>query len=342
MIVKRRGVVKGAAVSTNGVGPMATLDLEQLVHRVPRVAINPGPTLFTIAADLVGAGRGSPNEWLRAARAELAPSDFAILRPISARSGEFTPGRVNGALEGDIREVLEQIATLPIEDLLEDIAFTYGSSPPPPWSTVARQPRRWLVLYARALGRVWRGIREPWSAAAPLIEREAERVATAAERGALPELMSGVHHRARVRDGVWLLEDVERRELQVPEAGLTMTPVLGGPGAGRARYNDDGVLKGIIYPLPGAIRVLDGEVLPPAAALEVLLGNQRTTILRMLDQPRAAGRLAEAMVATPGAATHHLKAMEGAGLVVRERAGRTVVVHRTKRGDALLGLYDGA
>ena len=58
------------------------------------------------------------------------------------------------------------------------------------------------------------------------------------------------------------------------------------------------------------------------------------------DEPLAAGAVAEAIIATPGAATHHLRALEGAGLIVRERSGRNVIVHRTARGTNLLGLYN--
>jgi DNA-binding MarR family transcriptional regulator len=45
-------------------------------------------------------------------------------------------------------------------------------------------------------------------------------------------------------------------------------------------------------------------------------------------------------MAVPSAATHHVGALETAGLVVRERDGRRVMVHRTSRGTRLVGLYD--
>jgi DNA-binding transcriptional ArsR family regulator len=322
----------------------ASLDLAQLEDRPPRVAVTPGASLFGVAADVVGANRGSPREWVAAARAQLEPADLAVLKPIGARPGEFTPGRVliNGVNALDnVADELERIATLPVEYLLDDIAFAFGSSPPPPWDVVARHPRRWLLRYARAMGRVWSGLQEPWAAAAALVDREIERVETAAARGALPELMAGLHHRAEVRDGVWRLADLDRLALRLSERGLVITPVLGGPGAARATYNEAGILRAITYPLPGAIRVLTGELPPPAQALESLLGAQRARILQVLDRPVAAGRVAEAIFTTPAATTHHLRALETAGLIVRERSGRFVIVHRTARGDALLGLYRG-
>jgi DNA-binding MarR family transcriptional regulator len=43
---------------------------------------------------------------------------------------------------------------------------------------------------------------------------------------------------------------------------------------------------------------------------------------------------------SPSGITHHLGALEGAGLIARERLGRRVLVHRTTRGTRLLALYE--
>jgi DNA-binding transcriptional ArsR family regulator len=40
--------------------------------------------------------------------------------------------------------------------------------------------------------------------------------------------------------------------------------------------------------------------------------------------------------------THHLTALERAGLVTRERDGRHVWVHRSARGSELAAIYDRA
>ena len=322
----------------------ATLDFALFERRAPRVAITPGPTLFILAADVAGAGRGTPSEWIKASRAELDSSDLAILAPTGGRPGSFSPGCLiqpdDQVPSSNVADELERIATLPAEALLEDIAFACGPSPEPPWDAVARQPERWLILYARALGRIWRGIQEPWAAARPLVEREVERVETAATRGALPELSASFHHRAHARGGQWRMSHDEPLALHLPPDGLVITPILNGPGTARANFHDDGTLSAIHYPLLGATKVLSGEVLPPAAALESLLGTKRTSILRLLEKPRHAGAAAKAIAATPGAASHHLRALEEAGLVIRERDGQHVIVHRTARGTALLELYD--
>jgi DNA-binding transcriptional ArsR family regulator len=294
-----------------------------------------------VAADVAGAGRGVPDEWLAAARTQLGQSDLEALAPLGAPPGECNPGRITcGGVETEsVADEVDRIATLPVDDLLEDIDFACGPGPAPRWNFVRRNPRRWLVSYATALARIWNGIREPWGETTVLVDREQERVETASEYGTLSELPAGIAG-AEVYDGSWCFPDPEPLPLHLSEEGLTLRPVIGGPGAFGLTYHDDGLLTSITYPLPGAAGIVLGRRLPPRAALEALLGTQRTTILRHLDQPRSAGGLAKAMVATPGAATHHLRALEAAGLIVRERAGRTVRVHRTHRGSRLLSLYE--
>jgi len=46
--------------------------------------------------------------------------------------------------------------------------------------------------------------------------------------------------------------------------------------------------------------------------------------------------------AVPSAATHHVSALAAAGLVLRDRSDRSLLVRRTARGDALVALYDAA
>jgi DNA-binding transcriptional ArsR family regulator len=123
---------------------------------------------------------------------------------------------------------------------------------------------------------------------------------------------------------------------------LTIAPVLGGPGCSLLMFPEEGLLSQVLYPLPGVLRMLDGDVQAPASALEALLGSQRAAILRMLDRPCPAGDVARRLTMTPGGVTHHLKALEASGLIVRERDARNVLVHRTARGTLLLGLYESA
>lgn len=324
-------------------GPWATLDLRKLRPDAVRVAVHPGPSLFALAADVAGARRGTPAALVAAARAELQPSDLAALAPIGVPRGRYVPGCLSTIAydgPGDVASMVERIATLPVDRLLEDVAFASGPFSRTPWRELTNQPRRWLVRYACALARVWNAMRAPWRASGELLDREVERVRTAVARGALPALLAGLHHAAQVRDGRWRVPDHESRTLRPPGDGVRLTPVLAGPGAARVQYSDDGQLVAIVYPLLGPARVRADVSREQPAALEALIGAKRATILRFLDRPRHAGSVARAIGATPGSTTHHLRALEGAGLVIRERVGRQVIVRRTSRGSDLLDLYE--
>jgi DNA-binding MarR family transcriptional regulator len=81
----------------------------------------------------------------------------------------------------------------------------------------------------------------------------------------------------------------------------------------------------------------------PDDALTALLGEQRSAIVRFLDDaPATCGRIARALHLVPGGVTHHLRALEAAGLIQRTRDGRHVQVELTARGRALHALYQQA
>jgi DNA-binding transcriptional ArsR family regulator len=319
---------------------VAALELSELERRPVRLEVSPAPTLFALVADVAGARRGAPHEWLARVRSTLDRRDLPILAPIAARPGAFVPASVvprRGADAGELADELDRIAELPADVLLEDIEFACGPEPEGAWAPVARAPRRWLPRYAETLRRAWRGVRRPWAEAAELFEREVRRVGVACARGTAAELLPGIHPRASVEDGHWKLADPDLTTLHLGEQGLSLLPMLGGSDSGRAGIRDDGTLEWIAYPLAGAWAEQARRV---PAELAALIGEQRARLLRALDSPRSVGRLAETLMAVPSAATHHVGALETAGLVVRERDGRRVMVHRTSRGTRLVGLYD--
>jgi DNA-binding transcriptional ArsR family regulator len=317
----------------------ASLELSELERRPVRIEVSPAPTLFALAADAAGARRGAPRGWTDRVRSALDARDLALLEPIAAQPGAFIPASVvprRGGDAGAVGHELDRIAELPSEVLLEDIEFACGPDPVSAWASVARSPRPWLARYADALRRAWRGVRRPWTDAAELFEREVRRVGVACARGTCAELLTGIHPRARVDEGRWQLADPDLETLHLGEQGLTLLPMLGGSDSARAGVRDDGTLEWIAYPLAGAWATPAGS----AGELEALVGAQRARLLRSLDIPRSVGRLAETLMAVPSAATHHVGALETAGLVVRERDGRRVMVHRTSRGTRLVGLYE--
>jgi DNA-binding transcriptional ArsR family regulator len=113
--------------------------------------------------------------------------------------------------------------------------------------------------------------------------------------------------------------------------GVVLRPLLV-PGVRLVDVDEADRLCAISYPVKPA-----GDDAP--AALDELLAPSRAAILRSLDRPTPAGGLAESLGFSPSGITHHLGALERAGLIARERLGRRVLVHRTDRGTGLLALY---
>jgi DNA-binding transcriptional ArsR family regulator len=210
------------------------------------------------------------------------------------------------------------------------------------WSVVARAPHRWRDAYLMAMRRAWSALAPLWAEAAPLLDREVERVGTALARGAFAPLLDGLHPRGHVKDDNWVVDGASRTiATNLCLAPMVTTPSVYVLGTAEGTTDDDGPIAYLAYPVPGARRLLDQSHLPSnrATPLVALLGAPRAAIIQRLDSPTPPGRLARALLLSASAITHHLTALERAGLVTRERNGRHVLVHRTARGTTLLHLY---
>jgi hypothetical protein len=94
------------------------------------------------------------------------------------------------------------------------------------------------------------------------------------------------------------------------------------------------------YPLPGLDTFLAGRApaVDPLDPLEMLLGSVRATILRVAGgQPL--GEIGRRVGCRPATLTYHCDMLDKAGLVLRERAGQRIILHRTSRGEALVRLF---
>jgi hypothetical protein len=314
-----------------------------LTARQVRMASSPLATLTELSFEACGRPKGSPSSWPVAVREALWPGDLALLGPVFCPGGPpyvpdcLVPRPASHLVSFD--DELDRLAAVAADQLAMEIEAdgVLGS----PWSMVARAPRRWLDGYVPAMRRAWSAVEPLWRRAAPLMEREVERVGVALARGALDQVIDGLHRSSHVHDDRWFLYSHPLPETVAED--LVLAPMVIGSGALLVTTERDAVTY-VAYPLPGARRVAhhDGDLDCGAggAGLEVLLGGPRATILRRLDQPVTAGRLSADLQLAPGAITHHLRALERAGLITRERDGRNVVVHRRARGTSLLHLYE--
>ena len=173
--------------------------------------------------ELGGTPLGAPRGWRRSVTSTLSARDLAVLRPfVNSRPCDLPscmcilPHRTmtgSASLEDD----LERIAGIGPD------VFAAQLPSDGIWDEVARNPGRWLARFARAVRRACGGMREPWTHASGVFDREAERLGVAAVRGTERELIA-----ARFSTPMWRLEGPAPDGADL-RPRLRMVPMLGGP-----------------------------------------------------------------------------------------------------------------
>lgn len=323
-------------VDLTGVGLLAATGQQA------RIAATPLATVTELIFETFGRSKGSPSQWLTRLRAAFGTCDIATvaLAPVCGPAGPpFIPDCLMPRPEAPFPsfvDELDQVAAVSSDELLAELeaAEFRGSA----WSVAAEAPDRWLDAYLVALRLAWECIQPWWEGAAPLLEREAERMGAALAWGSLGEQLAQLYPDYRISG-----DGRRHRPWYAPTAlapDLVLAPMVVGPGGSLVGTDADRIHY-LGYPLPGAHRLIAGNgPHPNATPLDELLGTPRADILRRLDRPMSAGGLADELLFTPSAISHHLKALERTGLVVRERNGQRVLVHRSARGTALLHIYE--
>jgi DNA-binding transcriptional ArsR family regulator len=317
-------------------GPMPDLVGQQV-----RVSAAPLVTVTMLLMETLGDPKGSPPAWYGPVGSSLKSEDLATFSPmVGSRTPRFFPGCLlpaPTAFAPTFEEQLGQVAAVSPDELVCDLVR--HDLVDTPWAQVASAPQMWLDAYIACLRRAWTGAQPLWRRAQPLIEREVTRIGAAVVQGTFDVLMGELSPRLTVVDGCWKMTRHEDLFPVAPE--IVLVPIVAGPKALFLDQNADDLAYSVAYPLPHAWR--SGEPDDRASkgdSLTALLGEPRAGLLRRLEQPVTPGSLAESMIYAPSAISHHLHALEKAGLVERERHGRHILVHRTGRGTALLNLYD--
>ena len=317
----------------------------QEVRRRPfRAAVTPLPSLQAALVEAVGNPRkGMPIAWRRAIRAHLRQRDHETLAPFVTPDQTLVPDPLLGMAEPpgeSLKSAIERMLATPDDELLAEVELCRTATGHTAWNEVERDPRRWLRSYIGTLLRAWKGFGPVWRRAQPTLDREVERIGVATARDAQLELLDGLLATGHVVDERWTLpcNFADGRKV-FPETGLVLIPLVAGDGGSIIDVAGP-TMRRIGYPVPRLTDLSAEQARGPA--LEDLVGVPRAQILRALDRPTSIGRLAESLRAVPSAATHHVGALEAAGLVVRERRGRQVIVQLTARGQSLLELYEEA
>jgi DNA-binding transcriptional ArsR family regulator len=313
------------------------------VRRSPfRVSVTPLPSLHAAVREAAGGkASGMPLAWSESIRRHLRTQDYTTLAPLATPGATLIPDPLVGLADPpgeSLKDGIERMMATPDDLLLGEIGECLAATRNEAWREAQRDPSRWLRRYVASLLRAWKGFGPIWRQARPALGREVERIGMSAALDAQLELLDGLLVDGGVQDGRWYCpcEFYEGR-VRFPEKGVVLMPLLAGERRQVLVVQDD-VMAVICYPVR-PLRGVAGRDLPEAA-LETLLGAPRAAILRALGCPISIGRLAEALRSVPSAATHHVGALEAAGLVTRDRSGRHVLVRRTERGEALLALYE--
>jgi DNA-binding transcriptional ArsR family regulator len=318
------------------------VEADEVRRRPFRAALTPLPSLHSALMDTVGTGRkGTPTAWRAAIRAHLRAKDYETLAPLVSRSQTLVPDQLLGLVDPpgeSLKDGIERMAATPEDELMAEIAQCRTASGNDAWELAERDPTRWLRRYITSLLHAWNGFAPIWSQAAAARDREVERIGVASALDAQLEFLDGLVAPAVVKGGRWCFQSkFSEGPMRLPETGLVLLPLVAGDG-GYIVEAHAGTITRVCYPLRPVISV-DGHD-PPGAALEALLGVTRAEILRGLDRPVSIGGLAQGLQVVPSAATHHVGALEAAGLAARDRSGRWVMVRRTTRGARLMELYD--
>jgi len=120
----------------------------------------------------------------------------------------------------------------------DDMELQYGGRPPERWQSALVRPRAFFDAYVRDCAVVWSAMRSRLGDPQPILDREAERVGTAAGRGALPEMLASMLPGARLRGRQLVLPARRDKRLAIGSDGLVIVPMLASvrgqrPPAGR-------------------------------------------------------------------------------------------------------------
>jgi hypothetical protein len=206
-----------------------------------------------------GQPTGPPTSWQRALRKALEPADLMALSAVFRPSGTpYLPDSLfprPTTFTASFNDELERVAAVPGDELASEIEEQGLLASR--WSVVARAPHRWRDAYLMAMRRAWSGLAPLWAQAAPLLDREVERVGTALARGAFSPLLDGLHPRGHVKDDHGVVDGASR----TIATDLRLVPMVTTPrhsllGTADGTTDDDGDVVYLAFPVPGARRLL--------------------------------------------------------------------------------------
>jgi DNA-binding transcriptional ArsR family regulator len=309
--------------------------------------LSPMPTVVEAVRDVVGSRRPAVlSTWQRRLLRTTMPGRMlralAAFRPTSMASDGAPNPLLAAAPRASMREELERLAATPPEALGSAVEHALQSGRPTgPWMQLHRAPAAWLEDYIGGVRAIWAEVRPLWANAHDRLAHEVEQLEVVSSLGFAGGLAAGRALPGRLEaDALVLPSHTEQSGRLTISRSVELVPLLADVPAGSWGDDYGQRLLSLRYPLPPP-RAAEAAA-PARDSLEALLGRSRASVLLALDDVRSPGEVAERLFLTPSGVSHHLAALEAAGLVTRSRRGRRVTIRRTTRGITLLALYDRA
>jgi DNA-binding transcriptional ArsR family regulator len=233
----------------------------------------------------------------------------------------------------DIERELEEIRQTPADRARTEIDRALeGQALERPTLRVLRSPDAPTRL-AELLILLWRRLLEPsWSSVRELLERDVAYRARRLAEGGLARLFGDLSPRVVLRGRRLRVQQRTTATVELGPSGLLL-----GPSAfiwpRVATMLEPPVL---IYPARGTAALLGHTPHEHAHSLARLIGSTRAEILSTLGEASSTTHVAHRLARSRGNVADHLAVLLEAGLVARQRAGRSVMYTRTPLGEAPL------
>ncbi|HEY1624324.1 MAG TPA: DUF5937 family protein [Streptosporangiaceae bacterium] len=286
--------------------------------------------------------------WADWVRAELSAKPLRLPRlwPLINTGQDHIPEFLCPAPAGqrpDIKDELARLRATPVEAVRGSLRRVFETGPWPdsatdldgdPAGSLAEIAAEYAEFFARLIAPHWERIQSVLDADITY------RTGLLARGGALA-LFGDMHPDLRWADGLLSIEDDNKdvQRVRMGPDGIVLLPsVFNWPHMSTRKATSSQTT--LTYPARGAATVwhaLSGVLSPGVPVLSELIGVTRARMLDTLRAPATTSALARQFAVTPGAVSQHLSVLHRAGLLTRERTGRSVLYQASELGLALLG-----
>lgn len=251
--------------------------------------------------------------------------------PLGADFSSPPPASMAQTIEQDA----EVVRSTPLATVRSEVAQILAQRPAPLDLLADLDDPGLADRVADALLLVWHTVLAPeWPRIFTVLQRDVRYRADRLTDSGWAAALGGIHERVSWHDGEIRIQRFPETRFHLGGRGLLLVPsVFVAPSI--AFTSDEPWQPSIVYPARG-IGTLDESLLETDDALARLLGAGRARILVQLSESASTTHLTLLTGGSLGGVGDHLSALLAAGLVTRDRAGRSVLYRRSPLGDALV------